>query len=255
MRKISFWALIAIIVIALSGCTVRYKNIVYIQDKYAENATDSIITSKNQEIVLRTGDNLFINLIGANIADLGIYYRDERMTATQRETIALQGYMIDRDGNINFPMVGKLQLAGLTISEARNLVQEKISEYIANVVVDIRLLNYNITILGEVTRPGTYVFDQREVSLLDAIGKAGDCTIHADRSNVIVLRKEADNTMSERLDLLNSSFVSNPYFWLKPNDVIYVRPTRSKTISSNASILSVVLSVTTIILYISYLAK
>ena len=176
----------------LSSCCVKYKNLVYIQDKY-ENASDTIATSKNQEIVLRTGDNLYINLIGANISDLGIYYRDDRMGST-REFLALQGYMIDPEGNIKFPMIGDVKLAGLTLNEARDLIQSKIDEYIANVVVAVRLLNYDITVLGEVARPGTYTFSQREVNLFDALGMAGDCTPNADRQRVIILRKEAENT-------------------------------------------------------------
>lgn len=255
MRKVFNLALLAITAISFSSCCVKYKNLVYIQDKYS-NTSDTIATSKNQEIILRTGDNLYINLIGANIEELGIYYRDSRSTA-YREMLALQGYMIDPEGNIDFPMIGKTQLAGLTIKEARDLVQEKINEFIANVVVDIRLLNYKITILGEVSRPGTYTFDQREVNLLDALGAAGDCNPNADRRHVIILRKDATNTKAETLNLLSSEFIANPYFWLKPNDVIYVKPTRSKTVSANSPLLSVILSslsvTATLILYISYL--
>jgi len=254
VRKIIKLTTFIFIICSLSGCAVKYKNIVYIQDKFEDNASDTINTSKNQEIILRTGDNLYINMIGAPLSDLGIYYRSETGN-TQRDLVQLNGYMIDPEGYINFPMIGKQKLAGLTLHEARNLMQSHINEYIANVVVDIRLLNYNITILGEVARPGTYTFDQREVNLLDAIGRAGDCTQHADKSHVIVLRKEAENTKSESLNLLSSDFVSNSYYWLKPNDIIYIRPTRSKTITGNTPILSVILSITTILLYISYLSK
>lgn len=257
MRRILLFATFALITAILSSCCVKYKNLVYIQDKY-ENASDTIATSKNQEIVLRTGDNLYINLIGANISDLGIYYRDDRMGST-REFLALQGYMIDPEGNIKFPMIGDVKLAGLTLNEARDLIQSKIDEYIANVVVAVRLLNYDITVLGEVARPGTYTFTQREVNLFDALGMAGDCTPNADRQRVIILRKEAENTKAETLNLLHSDFVSNPYFWLKPNDVIYVKPTRSKTVAANSPLLSVILSslsvTATLILYISYLKK
>ncbi len=257
MRRILLFATFGLITTILSGCCVKYKNLVYIQDKY-ENASDTIATSKNQEIVLRTGDNLYINLIGANISDLGIYYRDDRMGST-REFLALQGYMIDPEGNIKFPMIGDVKLAGLTLNEARDLIQSKIDEYIANVVVAVRLLNYDITVLGEVARPGTYTFTQREVNLFDALGMAGDCTPNADRQRVIILRKEAENTKAETLNLLHSDFVSNPYFWLKPNDVIYVKPTRSKTVAANSPLLSVILSslsvTATLILYISYLKK
>lgn len=256
MRRLII-AAIAFTTFFLSGCCVKYKNLVYIQDKY-ENTSDTIKTSKNQEIVLRTGDNLYINLIGANISDLGIYYRDDRMGST-REFLALQGYMIDPEGIIKFPMIGDVKLAGLTLNEARDLIQSKIDEYIANVVVAVRLLNYDITVLGEVARPGTYTFTQREVNLFDALGMAGDCTPNADRQHVIVLRKEAENTKAETLNLLHSDFVANPYFWLKPNDVIYVKPTRSKTVAANSPLLSVILSslsvTATLILYISYLKK
>lgn len=258
MRRIIIFATIIIATIFLSGCCVKYKNLVYIQDKY-ENTSDTISTSKNQEIVLRTGDNLYINLIGANISDLGIYYRDDRVGGSTREFLALQGYMIDPEGNFKFPMIGDVKVAGLTLNEARDLIQSKIDEYIANVVVVVRLLNYDITVLGEVARPGTYTFTQREVNLFDALGMAGDCTPNADRQHVIILRKEAENTKAETLNLLRSDFVANPYFWLKPNDVVYVKPTRSKTVAANSPLLSVILSslsvTATLILYISYLKK
>jgi polysaccharide export outer membrane protein len=257
VRKIIKLAFLTTTIISLSGCCVKYKNLVYIQDKY-EKTSDTISTSKNQEIVLRTGDNLYINLIGANISDLGIYYRDDK-SSPSKETLVLQGYMIDPEGNIKFPMIGNIKLSGLTLNEARDLIQSKIDEYIANVVVVVRLLNYDITVLGEVARPGTYTFTQREVNLFDALGMAGDCTPNADRQHVIILRKEAENTKAETLNLLHSDFVANPYFWLKPNDVIYVKPTRSKTVAANSPLLSVILSslsvTATLILYISYLKK
>lgn len=251
MRKVIRLTAIIFTISLLSGCAVRYKNIVYIQDKFENNATDTIKTSTNQEIMLRTGDNLYIKMIGAPLSDLGIYVKDESVS-TQRD-IALQGYMIDPEGYINYPMIGKQKLAGLTLQEARALIQNQIDEFITNVVVDVRLLNYDITILGEVSRPGTYTFDQREVNILDAISKAGDCTQHADRAHVIVLRKEAENTKSESLNLLTSDFINNPYYWLKPNDIIYIRPTHSKTISANAPMLSMILSILSIVLYINNL--
>ena len=255
--KVSFLAFVFAMLISFSGC-VRYKSVVYMQDRYSKiDSLNSIPTSQETNVVLRSGDNIYVNVFGPNLADLGLFTKG---SSTSNETNTYtEGYVIDLNGEINFPVTGKVKIAGLTIEMAQKMIQEKVNEYILNAVVDIRLMNYDITILGEVAKPGTYTFMEQNVNLLDVLGKAGDCNNYSDKRNIMVVRKEGDKTYTATINILSSDFIANPYFWLKPNDVIYIKPLRAKMMNINGPLINIILSsvstITTILLYTTYLTR
>ncbi len=139
------------------------------------------------------------------------------------------GYFVDREGFIDFPVLGRVPVAGLTLEEAKFKILDMLQTYLNDAVVNIRFLNFKITVLGEVNLPGTIRLTNKRVTLLEAIGLAGDLTSYANRTNILVIREREGKRTYERLNLQDNSIFVSPYFYLMQNDVVYVEPLRAKT--------------------------
>ncbi len=138
------------------------------------------------------------------------------------------GYLVDQEGIIDFPVLGQIEVEGLTLEEAKAKIVEQLKTYIKDPVVNMRFLNLKITVLGEVNAPGTIRLSNKRVTLLEAIGMAGDLTLYANRSNVLVIREENGKRTTNRIDLQKSEIFASPYFYLQQNDVIYVEPIKAR---------------------------
>ncbi len=138
------------------------------------------------------------------------------------------GYLVDNNGEIELPLVGRMKVAGMTTIEARTAIREAAKRFYVDPAVNVRFLNFNVTLLGDVSSPGTYNIQSERVSILDALGMAGDLAITAKRDNVMLVREEKGEKIFIRLDINNSDLVSSPYFYLKSGDVIYVEPNKAK---------------------------
>lgn len=141
-------------------------------------------------------------------------------------------YIINGNGEIDFPVLGKLNTTGKTLDEFQNELRDKLSRYIINPSVSVRLLNYKVTILGDVARPGEYTIADGKVTLLSALGLAGDLTMYGKRDNVLVVRNTDGNISKERINLLDASFINSPYYHLKQGDVVYVSSNKTRERSS-----------------------
>lgn len=139
-----------------------------------------------------------------------------------------QGYMVDQNGYIDFPVLGQLKVEGLTIEEAKGQIYELLQEYLKDPVVEMRFLNLKITILGEVNGPGVQRLSNKRVTLLEALGMAGDLSDYANRNNVLVIREEEGRRTYTRLDLQSAEIFTSPYFYMQQNDVIYVEPIQAR---------------------------
>ena len=163
------------------------------------------------------------------------------------------GYLVNKEGIIDFPVLGKLPVKGLTINQLKDMLVLKLDQYLKNPIVNARLLNYKITVLGEVNKPSSYTLQSERVSVMDAIGLAGDLTIYGKRENVLLVREENGQRNFIRLNLNSSKIFQSPYYYLKQNDVLYIEPNKSKIASSDAltirnlSILSTIATVLVVI--------
>ena len=148
----------------------------------------------------------------------------------------LMPYLVDNQGYINFPIVGKLKVGGLTKSEAEKLVTEKIRPYMAeteNPVVTVTMASYSVSVLGEVTRPGTFQVSREKITILEALAQAGDLTIYGVRDRVKLIREDATGKKSiVTLNLNDANIVNSPYYYLQQNDVLYVEPNNVKAQNS-----------------------
>lgn len=148
-------------------------------------------------------------------------------------TPQLQSYLVDDDGNIDFPILGFVKAEGLHRQELATILKNKISKYVQEPIVIIRIVNFQISVLGEVTRPGTFDISDEYISLPQALGLAGDMTIYGLRENVLVMREEKGKTMHAYLDLTDAKIINSPFYYLKQNDVVYVEPNSAQRQSSS----------------------
>ena len=176
-------------------------------------------------------------------------------TTSVSTTPSIQSYLVDSNGNIDFPVLGTLQVAGLTRNELSAMLKEKISAYAKSPLVTIQIQNFKISVLGEVNKPGTLTIPNERISILDAIGMAGDLTIYGERSNVVVIRDNKGKKEYHRFDLTSSNTLTSPYFYLQQNDIVYVEPNKARRGNSkysqndqyNVSVASTIISAISVI--------
>ena len=147
----------------------------------------------------------------------------------------LQPYLVDNEGKIDFPVLGELRVRGLTKKEAEQLIVGKLKPYIKETpIVTVRMVNYKISVLGEVARPGTFTISNEKVNLLEALAMAGDMTVWGVRENVRLIRESAAGTQEiVTLDLNKAETILSPYYWLQQNDIVYVTPNKAKARNSD----------------------
>lgn len=144
----------------------------------------------------------------------------------------IQTYLVDKEGYIEFPVIGTLKLGGLTREEAMNTLRKEIAEYLKNPIINLRILNFTITVLGEVQRPGAYTVNDERITVLEALGLAGDMSLYGKRTTVKVIREENGDIITGNLDFTTADLVHSPFYYLQQNDVVIVDPNGAQVQSS-----------------------
>lgn len=159
------------------------------------------------------------------------------------------GFLVNNEGYIDYPILGKIKLGGLTKEETKQKLQALLEDYLKNPIVNIRFLNYRITVIGEVTNPSTFILASEKINILTALGMAGDLTVFGKRENVLLIREEDGKRTMARLNLNDREVLNSPYFYLQQNDIIYVEPVTSKRpeFSNNLRIASIVVSIASVL--------
>jgi len=176
-------------------------------------------------------------------------------TTGQSVQPAINGFLVDKNGEIELSIIGKVKLLGLTTFEARDIIRSKAGVDYRNPSVQVRFANFKVNVTGEVTRPAIYILPNEKVTVLDALTLAGDLTIYGKRENVLVIREKDGKKEYARLNLYSSDIFNNPYYYLKQNDIVYVEPDKAKAAALNAparaSISIILAAITAIALAIS----
>ena len=246
--------LLIICVVVLSSCASR-QEIVYFQDEPVTEEIKSL--NQNFEIRFKPDDLLTIDVSASDpeVAapfNLPAVSYNTRSIIQANGTLKMQTYLIDSNGNIEFPILGTIKLGGLTRSEANKTMKDLLLEHIKDPIVNIRLANFTITVLGEVNNPGTFTVLDERISLTEALGLAGDLTIYGKRDNVFLIREVDGQKRYAKFDLTSINVVNSPNYYLTQNDVIYVEPNNAKVRQSsynqnNTVLISAVSTLATII--------
>ncbi len=149
-------------------------------------------------------------------------------------TSTIAGYLVGKEGTISLPYIGNLYVEGYTTAQVRDTLSQRISYYFKNPVVSVRFANFKVTVLGEVKNPSTFIIPNEKPTVIDALGLAGDITIYGRKENVLLMRDNNGKKELARLNLDSSKTISSPYFYLRPNDVLYVEPSASRVLSTDA---------------------
>ena len=238
LNKRNLWLLL--LPFLLTACQ-SYKKVPYFQNvevvneaEQQEKLYDAKIMPKDllTIVVSCTNPELAIPFNLTVASNAGIAVSTSSYVTTQP---VLQPYLVDNEGNINFPVLGELKLGGLTKREAEQLIIDKLKPYMKETpIVTVRMVNYKISVIGEVTRPGTFTISNEKVNLLEALAMAGDMTVYGLRDNVKLIREDADGKQQiVTLDLNNAETILSPYYWLQQNDIVYVTPNKAKARNSD----------------------
>lgn len=246
-------AVVLLMILLTTSCASR-KDIVYFQDE----ALSSALENQNANFALRyKPDDLLTIIVSAQDPLVAQPFNLQAASTTNsvidaQGSLKMQTYLIDSEGNIEFPVLGTLKMAGLTRSEANSFLKQKLRDYIVNPIVNIRLANFTVTVLGEVRNPGTYTIQDEKISVSQALGLAGDLTIYGKRNNVLLIREVDGEKKYSKIDLTSVNSLNAANYYLTQNDVLYIEQNNAKIRSAsynqnNGVIISAVGTLATII--------
>jgi polysaccharide export outer membrane protein len=210
---------------------------------YFQNASDTTYRQLigTVDAPLQRNDFISIAISSANGTAAEIFNpvvgRTDRTGIAPAKDAQYIGYLINNDGFIELPVLGKIMVAGLTKTQLKNNITQSIlkDKLLVDPIVDIRLLNFEVTILGEVAHPTVITVPSEKISLVKALGMAGDITVYGKKDNVLLIREENGIRKTRRIDLNSSDFLNSEYYYLRPNDVVYVEPNKVKVAISGRS--------------------
>lgn len=249
-QKIKAACLVSVVCL-IASCSPS-KDVVYFQDA---NQFETLVDNNTSNTKFKVDDlvSIHVSVLDPEASAPFNLYRGSQEGGMRPEQV---DYLVDKNGEIDFPVIGKIKIAGLSPSETQKLLEEKLSDYLVNPIINIRIKNFTVTILGAVSKPGTYPVNGEQITIMEALGMAGDITIKGRKDNVMVIRDFDGTKVYNRINLNQKDALKSPVFYLTQNDVVYVEPNKSgKTASSldqrasiAVSIISVLVTSTVVLL-------
>lgn len=227
-----------LLVVAMMCSCVSRKQLAYFQSVTAESAEEiNKYTHPQPEPFVKVNDALIITVTALDMEavlpyNLPSVSHNKPLSDIEPTTLTYQYYTVDSQGDIDFPILGKLHVAGLTKSELINMIQERLKGQIVDPIVTVRFLNAKVTVLGEVRNPGSYSLNNGGMTLLEALGAAGDLTQYGKRDNILIARENNGKLEFARLSLNTDEIFKSPYFYLQQNDVVVVEPNQARSTSN-----------------------
>ncbi len=260
LKKVIPFIYLPVILVCLlfQACTSK-KKLVYFNTPEAISGSDA---NKSYNPVLKSDDILSITVLGLDPEaikpfNIPVTFVSQSMGGYSQGTPTPAGYLIDAEGYVDFPVAGKIKLGGLSRSVAIDTLKNRLKSYLTQPTVLLRILNYKVTVLGEVRNPGTFTIPNERITLPEALGIAGDLLITGVRKNVLVIRDVDGKKTETRIDLTSKALFSSPVYYLSQNDVVYVEPNRAKINSSvvNTGNISLVVSIVSLLITMAVLLK
>lgn len=248
-------ALFIIIAVCCFSCS-NYKNVPYFQDLNQTSITKQEITNFSH-LVIQPGDILGINVSSLNPEASNVFnYNLNRISGDNTDRTpqnSVIGYLVDANGNIRLPLIGETKVSGFTTTELDDILQAKLVTYLSKPIVNIRIINFKISVMGDVLRPDVYTIQNERITITEALSMAGDLNITGIRNNIMLIREIDGKREFIPIDLTSKKIFESPYYYLKNNDVIYVVPNKQKVAAVSTdfqkiSLLIAALSVIAIVL-------
>jgi polysaccharide export outer membrane protein len=233
-----FTALSLVLVVFLFTSCLSNKKLIYFSA-----LRDSSFVASYKDLVpkIQKGDILFIAVNSADAKSSLLFSSPNSIAVpgvnATGTAIPTNGFLVENDGTIFLPKIGKIMALGKTKYELTNAIQDSLLAYLKDPVVNIRFMNFRVTILGEVSKPGLYTSTNEKMSLPELLGLCGDLTALGNRNNILLLRDSANITISRKLNINNQSLLSSPYYYLQSNDVVYIEPINQKGYSTSQAII------------------
>lgn len=239
MRRVVY---LLLLMISATSCLSK-KELVYMQNDNLKETVATPMLTNYKPYLLQPADVLSIKVQSLEPEISNIYNIVPPSSAfgfADPGTMFLSGYSVDDEGNVNLPNVGKVKVSGLTLQQSQELIQRNVDRYITNATVVVKLINFRVSVLGEVNRPGQYFVYNERATLFDALGMAGDLTRGAARENVKLVRQTPGGSEVVLLDLKDPNIVQSKYYFMQPNDVLYVEPSVAQVKRDNLVGLNVI---------------
>lgn len=233
----SIFVLMLLNVMIMTSCAKR--NLSYFND--IDNLNDFTITDdKFIAPKIIPGDLLEITVTTINpesnlLFNYGVVRDESDGDNPALNNSKIDGYLVDPNGQVDFPILGKVKVAGLDREEAKTLIKSQLSSLVVDPKVEVRFLNFRITVIGEVSNPSSFVVSNERITVLEALGLAGDMTVYGLRDNVLLIRETAAGKTIHRFDMGNKALLSSPYYYLRQNDVIYVEADKNKLVQADVN--------------------
>jgi polysaccharide export outer membrane protein len=256
MRKILFFLPALIVMLSFVSCRTS-EELVFLKDMEDHEIQEGLPVAI-PDYRIQVNDNLYVNIQSMN-PEANLIFNPNQGNGYQAGTYQmygqassqyLNGFQVNKDGNITLPVIGAVKVEGLKVAEAREHIQERVDGFLKESTVKVKLLSYKVTVLGEVKVPGTYYNYSNNITVLEAISMANGVTDFASIGRVLVMRPTEKGTESFRINMTSKEMLSSEAFFLLPNDVVYVEPDKYKNVKLNSTTYSLFLSSLTILLAI-----
>ena len=217
-----------LLLIFLSSC-VSQKQVKYLQRKQKEDTTRSYPNHKTADYKIQPHDNLYIRIFALDEKSYLFFNKQSGIggslnSESSEVGMYLDSYVVNDSGYIDFPLIGKVFMKDLKVEQAKNMIQSLVGEYLKDVMVTLKLVNFNITVLGEVKKPGNYKIYQDKINIFESVSLAGDLTDFANRHKVALIRQTKDGSRVIYLDMNSIEILRSEYYYLEPNDILYFAP-------------------------------
>lgn len=231
LQRMGYCVCVCLVAIFLFASCQSYKKVPYLQD--AEVVEQTVQQGNLYDAKIMPKDLLTI-VVSCTNPELAVPFNLTVVGSADSNSQSAQAYLVDNEGQINFPVLGELKVGGLTKKQAEQLIVEKLKPYIKETpIVTVRMVNYKISVIGEVASPGTFTISNEKVNLFEALAMAGDMTVWGVRDNVKLIREGADGKQEiVTLDMSKAETILSPYYWLQQNDIVYVTPNKTKARNS-----------------------
>ncbi|MCB0763345.1 MAG: polysaccharide biosynthesis/export family protein [Flavobacteriales bacterium] len=237
------WTAGLLMTLLLSACIGR-RNINYLNDTSLSTGSSKLFENRKFEYRIQVNDVLTIRVLGLDEATSRFFNVESQANAMGMSDAALyvNGFSVDKNGQVQLPTVGKVKVQGLTVGEAQDLLQRKINEYFTNATIIMKMVSFRVSVLGDVGRPGAYFVYNNQITLLEALALAGGPNEYADKTHVTLMRQSDRGVQALYVDLSNTEVLSSEYYYLLPNDVVYVPTLKARAGRMNLDLFVILLS-------------